>query len=237
MGMNQSFFKLVQQYGTEYVLTGIIGVIPTPIGRVLRNVLYRLIFPRVGKSAYIQPNVRFIGTKAIEIGDNVRIYSGTYVSTRGAKVCIENDVSINRDVDIRACEDGEGIFIGEGTYIAPFVCIAGPGKVQIGKDCMIASHSSMYANNHRFMDRDVLIRCQGITTEGIVIEDDCWLGTGVRVVDGVRIGKGSVIGAGAVVTRNIPPYSIAVGVPARVIGTRGKSQDVQSIPLTALVEN
>jgi acetyltransferase-like isoleucine patch superfamily enzyme len=53
-----------------------------------------------------------------------------------------------------------------------------------------------------------------------LIEDDCWLGSGVKVLDGVTIGKGSVIGAGSVVTKNIPPFSVAVGVPARVIKSR-----------------
>lgn len=57
-------------------------------------------------------------------------------------------------------------------------------------------------------------------SKGIVIEDDCWLGTGVKILDGVTIGKGSVIGAGAVVTKNIPSYSVAVGVPAKVISKR-----------------
>ena len=53
-----------------------------------------------------------------------------------------------------------------------------------------------------------------------MIEDDCWLGHGVTVLDGVTIGKGSVIGAGAVVTKNIPPYSVALGVPAKVVKSR-----------------
>ncbi|PSN10551.1 hypothetical protein C7293_27655 [filamentous cyanobacterium CCT1] len=82
---------------------------------------------------------------------------------------------------------------------------------------MIASHCSMYANNHRFDDWTRTINSQPLTAVGITIEDDCWLGTGVRVLDGVTIGRGSVIGAGAVVSRDIPPYSVAVGVPARVI--------------------
>ena len=60
---------------------------------------------------------------------------------------------------------------------------------------------------------------------GIVIEDDVWVGAGVRVMDGVRIGRGSVIGAGAVVTKSIPPNSVAVGMPARVVGQRGEKQN------------
>ncbi len=78
----------------------------------------------------------------------------------------------------------------------------------------------MYANSHNFSDPNIPINQQGLTCKGILIEDDCWLGTGVRVLDGVTIGRGSIVGAGAVVTKSLPPYSIAVGVPARVIDRR-----------------
>lgn len=207
----------------------------TPIGKLLRNVIYRLFFGKVGKSVYIQPNVRFIGTNTIEIGDYVRIYSGSYISNKGNRICFSHNVSIDHGVDIRADDQSGGdITIGEHTYIGPYVCMAGPGFIKIGQDCMIASHSSLYANNHIFADPNQPFRAQGVTTKGIVIEDDCWLGTGVRVLDGVTIGKGSVIGAGAVVTRDIEPYSIAVGVPAKVIGKRGENYGAR---LTSRSEN
>ena len=72
------------------------------------------------------------------------------------------------------------------------------------------------------------IREQGLTTKGIEIGDDCWLGYGVKVLDGVTIGQGSIVGAGAVVTKNLPPYSIAVGVPAKVIGSRQLVKEKES---------
>ncbi|MBD2139793.1 acyltransferase [Anabaena sp. FACHB-1237] len=112
------------------------------------------------------------------------------------------------------------IYIDDHTYIAPYVSIAGPGNVKIGKNCMIASHCGIYANNHVFTDVSLPIKDQGVTRQGIIIEDNCWLGHAVTVLDGVTIGQGSIIGAGAVVKKNIPPYSIAVGVPAKVIKTR-----------------
>jgi galactoside O-acetyltransferase len=68
---------------------------------------------------------------------------------------------------------------------------------------------------------------QGITAEGIVVEDDVWLGSGAIVLDGVHIGRGSVIGAGAVVTEDLPPYSIAVGSPARVVRDRREAREVK----------
>ncbi len=219
--MDNQTFKLIQRYLKEYIITGVFGSIPTPIGKRLREFFYKLIFARVGKSVYIQPNVRFIGTPTIEIGNNVRIYNSSYISNKGNKICFENDVSIDHGVDIRAYDQENGhIIIGESTYIGPYVCMAGPGFIKIGRDCMIASHSSLYANNHIFSDPNIPFKEQGVTTKGIVIEDDCWLGTGVRVLDGVTIGKGSVIGAGSVVTKDIAPYSVAVGVPARVIKKR-----------------
>ncbi len=221
MNTEKSIFQLMRVYWKEYLLTGILGGLPSPIGKVLRNFLYRPIFSQVGKSVYIQPNVRFIGTDKIGIGDYVRIYSGTYISNKGSKIRFENNVSIDHGVDIRAYDkEGGHITIDEHTYVGPYVCMAGPGFIKIGKDCMVASHSSLYANNHIFADPERPFREQGVSSEGIVIEDDCWLGTGVRVLDGVTIGKGSVIGAGSVVTKDIPPYSVAVGVPARVIKSR-----------------
>jgi galactoside O-acetyltransferase len=115
---------------------------------------------------------------------------------------------------------GGRIEIGKGTYIGNFVYITGPGNVRIGKKCLIAAHSGIFANAHIFADPDKYIQDQGGICKGITIEDDCWLGTGVKVLDGVKIGRGSVIGAGAVVTKDIPAYSIAVGVPANVIRDR-----------------
>jgi acetyltransferase-like isoleucine patch superfamily enzyme len=222
---SKDFLSLIQRYGLEYLITGIFGGIQSPIGNFLRGVIYRTFLDHLGRSVKIQANVRLIGGRSIHIGDQVNISSGTYISSKGNRVHLSDRVSLDRGVDIRAGIGYDGkIEIGEETYIAPYVCMAGPGPITIGKDCMIAAHSSLYANNHIFADPNRPFRFQGITTEGIVIEDDCWLGTGVRVVDGVTIGRGSVIGAGSVVTRNIPPYSVAVGVPARVIRRRENSE-------------
>jgi serine acetyltransferase len=110
--------------------------------------------------------------------------------------------------------------IGRGLEVESI--IAGPGDVRIGQNCMIAGQCGVIANNHIFSNPHIPIREQGVTREGIVIEDDCWLGMGVKVLDGVTIGMGSVIGVGTVVTKNVPPFSIAVGVPAKVIDSRQK---------------
>jgi len=207
----------------ELFLTTFLGDIPTIFGGVkLRNLLYRIIFARIGNSVYIQDGVEFISMDSMEIGNEVYIFKGVRLDGKGHKnnrICLENGVVIELNGIIGAL-DNTCIHIGQDTFIGPNVCITGPGDIKIGKNCLIAAHSGIYANNHNFQDPTQPIKYQGITRQGIVIEDDCWLGDGVKVLDGVTIGRGSVIGAGAVVTKNIPPFSVAVGVPARVIKSR-----------------
>ncbi len=207
----------------ETILTVFLGNIPTKaIGSNLRIFFYRSIFGRLGKSIYIQDSVEFINTPCIEIGNGAQILRGANINAIGHpknKIFIGDGVQIQQGVDIRALNDTY-IKIEEETFIGPYVCIAGPGNIKIGKGCLIAAHSGLFANNHNFTDPLQYIARQGITRKGIVIEDDCWLGHNVTVVDGVTIGKGCVIGAGSVVTKDIPPYSIAVGTPAKVVKSR-----------------
>jgi len=210
--------QLIRNYGFEYLVTGILGFVPSPIGALLRNITYKAILDRIGLISYIQPNVRLIGTKNIQVENGVRIYQGSYLSTKGNRITLKKEASLDHGVDMRAYSGFDGFLeVGERTYLGPYVCLAGPGKIQIGNDCMIASHSSLYANNHKYEAVGIPIRDQGFTCKGIVIGDNCWLGSGTRVLDGVTIGTGCVIGAGAVITHDIPPYSVAVGVPAKVV--------------------
>ena len=119
----------------------------------------------------------------------------------------------------------ENIRVGRSVSINRNVIIdASQGSIEIGNDSAIGPNSVIRAADHIFTDQDRLIREQGHASGSIVIGDDCWLGANVVVLRNVTIGRGSVIGAGAVVNRDIPAYSIAVGVPARVIGSRGDTQ-------------
>lgn len=204
----------------QTVVFALVAWVPHSLGRVLRRLVYRAIFARIGISVQIQPGVEFVCPERIEIRNGVKIDRHVRIINfgRNSKICIADRVHLERGVDIKIHGDGK-VEIGENTFIGPYVCLSGK-SIKIGKDCMIASHSSIYANNHNFAERIHKIKEQGLSYKGIVIEDDCWLGSGVRVVDGITIGQGSVIGAGAVVTKDIPPYSVAVGVPAKVISRR-----------------
>jgi acetyltransferase-like isoleucine patch superfamily enzyme len=228
--MKTNTYLLKFQRLQELLLTTLFGSIPTIfLGVKLRNIIYKLIFNRLGHRVYIQYGVEFIGTEKIQIGDGVHIFRGVRIDAKGHaenEICIGNGVALEQGVNIGSMDD-TSIYINEGTFIAPNVSIAGPGNIRIGKDCLIAANSGIFANNHVFSDIHQNIAAQGVTRQGIQIEDDCWLGHGVTVLDGVTIGKGSVIGAGSVVTKNIPPYSVAVGVPAKVIKSRIEHQQTK----------
>ncbi|MEO1432551.1 MAG: acyltransferase [Cyanobacteria bacterium J06633_8] len=194
----------------EIIAFSLVGWIPHPVGTLCRKLIYPLTLARMGKKVSIFQGVELIGAGGIEIGNNVKILRNARLEIKNTNsfIFLDNGVCIDCGVDIRTAGSDCWIEIGENSYLGPYVCMAGPGNIKIGRDCQIASHSSLYANNHRDY---------GLSREGIEIEDKCWIGTGVRILDGVTIGRGSVIGAGSVVTKNIPPDSIAVGVPAKVI--------------------
>lgn len=213
----------------EVLVTNLVGGLPTiALGVIWRKLLYPSIFKRMGKAVFIQDGAEFIGAHQIEIGDRVYLFRGVRINARdnNCRICIGKEVAIERGVDIAGGENCQ-IEIGENTFIGPYTCIGGPGHVKIGKHCLIAAQTGIIANNHNFADPVQKIRDQGVTQKGIVIEDDCWLGFGVKVLDGVTIGQGSVIGAGAVVTKDIPAYSVAVGVPAKAIANRQSNQPVK----------
>jgi acetyltransferase-like isoleucine patch superfamily enzyme len=92
--------------------------------------------------------------------------------------------------------------------------------LHIGDYVRIGPHVSVTAANRNYHRRDILIVDQGIREEGITIGDDVWIGAGAVITDGVHVGGGAVIASGAVVAKDVPPYSIVGGVPAKVIGER-----------------
>jgi acetyltransferase-like isoleucine patch superfamily enzyme len=100
----------------------------------------------------------------------------------------------------------------------------------VGRDVLLANDVQLVCGNHTFDRRDLPIRAQPTEERPIVIGDDVWLGASTIVLGGVTVGRGSVVAAGAVVTRSLPAYSIARGVPAEIVGTRGKETTQSTYP-------
>ena len=107
------------------------------------------------------------------------------------------------------------VYIGNHSLIGIGNVIIGP--VTIGNNVILAQNIVVSGLNHVYTDPDVPIHLQPVTTAAITIEDDCWIGANVVITAGVTIGRHSVIAAGSVVTKDVPPYSVAAGNTARVI--------------------
>ncbi len=108
--------------------------------------------------------------------------------------------------------------IGEGSFLNRNVMVAAEQLVEIGAHCMLANGCFVSDASHRFDDPELPVTWQGFESKGPTrLGDNCWLGAGVAVTSGVTVGERCVIGSNSVVTRDIPPFSIAAGAPARVL--------------------
>jgi len=207
-----------------YLLQGLVttacGWIPGLPGLLARALAYRLIL-RMDGFAAIERNVRLRHARGIHLGKNVYLDEGVYLHACPGGITLGDGTCVMHGAELHVFNfrnlPHAFIRIGRGTFIGESVVIRGQGGVTIGNDVLIAPLAKILAVNHVFADPSRPVIVQGITGEGIVIEDGAWIGAGAAVLDGVRIGAGAVIGANAVVTRDIPPHTLAVGIPARVI--------------------
>jgi acetyltransferase-like isoleucine patch superfamily enzyme len=183
-----------------------------PIGRLLRRIRHRI---RVGR-LNMRPGIKI--APRTYIAKSAMIQTDSDGCSLGGRILISNGTTISDGVIIATY--GGSIEIESNVYIGPYCVLYGHGGLTIGSSTMIAAHTVIVPANHGFSRIDMPMNAQPLTREGIAIGEDVWIGAGCKVLDGVRIGKGAVIGAGSVVTKNIEPYDIAVGVPATVVRSR-----------------
>ena len=198
--------------------------VPGVLGLLLRSKLYPLVLGGVGKGVLFGTNVVLRHPHKIFIGDDVYIDDNCMLDAKGSAnegIFIGNKVFLGRN-SILSCKDGN-IRLEEGVNVG-FNCeIFSSGWVVIGKNTLVAAYNYIVGGgNYDLSSQDVDFAEQdGLgNTLGIRIGRNCWLAADVKVLDGVTIGEGSVIGAGAVVRSEIPPNSLAAGVPARVLRER-----------------
>lgn len=162
------------------------------------------------------------------IGVGTRIYEGAKIySAPEARVFIGKNCALQQGTVLAASGKGQ-LVIGDNVYLGEYTIISSRGRIEIGANAIIASHTFIVDFDHVFKDPARLIEDQGYEIRPVVIGKDVWIGAGCKILKGVEIGEGSVIGAGSVVTKNIPPFSVCVGVPARVI--RKRSEPVSVFP-------
>lgn len=205
------------------LITLLISQIPGALGLILRKSLYRPLFKSVGKNVIFGRNLSLRQPHKISLGDNIIIDDDCLLDAKGIDnqgIIMGDYVTLGR-LSSLVCKDAD-IIIGSRVNIGSTVKIiaANKGRITIGNGIDIGSSSHFSGGSYDYSRPEVLPSTQRLPTRGITVEDLAWIGAGVIVLDGVTIGEKSIIGAGAVVNKDIPSYSVAVGVPADVIRKR-----------------
>jgi acetyltransferase-like isoleucine patch superfamily enzyme len=148
-----------------------------------------------------------------EFGGNCQIWAlGKGILKTGRNFECENYVKLN------VGEKGK-LEIGKDVFIGMFSFLSATDHITIGDNSMIASHVTILDYDHG-TDKNKLMQKQPTRAEAIYIGSDVWIGAGAIILKGVTIGDGAVVGAGSVVTKDVPPYFIVAGVPAKIIKQR-----------------
>lgn len=179
--------------------------------KVLRGGVCRVFLKEAHGIFLVGKRVQITHGKHIRCGKNVKFedFSEIHGLNFGDYVTISRGVMI-RPSSYYGGDYGMGLTIGEHSSIGPYGYVGCSGKITIGKNVMLGPKCSLFAENHVFSDIERSIKSQGVKQNGITIEDDCWIGSNVTILDGVTIGKGSVIGAGTLVTKDISAGSIVI---------------------------
>ncbi|MDQ6481565.1 acyltransferase [Dyadobacter sp. LHD-138] len=194
--------------------------------QLLRGLLFTKLFLKHSKGLlFVGKGVKIRHSGKITVGSNFII--GDFSVMNGLSkdgIIIGDNVSIGNNATL-ICTGvishiGVGIKIGNGTGINSSAFLGGQGGISIGENVIIGPGVKIFSENHIFSDPAVPIKDQGVSRLGVVIKDNCWIGSNVTILDGVIIETGCIIAAGSVVTKSIPAMSIAGGIPAKIIKTR-----------------
>lgn len=153
----------------------------------------------------------------VSIPGSVKVYSGCQIKTApfGGQIRIGENCELSYGVCLLTY--GGQITIGDNCSINPYSVIYGHGKgISIGNNVLIAGHTLIIPTNHGIKELAIQINRQPMTSKGIVIEDNVWVGAGCKILDGVCIKKGAVVAAGSVVINDVPENAIVAGVPAEI---------------------
>jgi acetyltransferase-like isoleucine patch superfamily enzyme len=193
---------------------------------LLRGLWWRVWIKKSGGLLLVGHAVAIRNPQHIILGSHIVFEDFSEVQGLSTENIVFGDhVTVGRFAMIRpsgyySSDAGIGLKVGNHSNIGPFAFIGCSGRIEIGDHVLMGPRVSIYSENHNFEKNDQTIKAQGVTRGVTIIEDDCWLASNSVIVSDVRIGKGSVVAAGAVVTKDVPPFSIVAGIPAKVIGTR-----------------
>ena len=206
------------------LFTGLGCVTPGAAGYLVRKLLYPRLLGRCGRGVQWGRNITLRHPFKMHVGDGTAIDDDCLLDARGTtpgQFTLGAGTLIARACLVQSKTDAGFVHIGDGCSIGGQTTITSAGGIRIGHKVLIAGQAYLGGARYHLDRLDAHPIDAGTYSKGpVTIGDGAWLGAGVRIIDGVTVGMGAVVGAGAVVTKDVEPYAIVAGVPAKVIGSR-----------------
>ncbi|WP_396144323.1 acyltransferase [Flavobacterium sp.] len=179
-------------------------------------------FLKTGKKVFIGSNTKIYNSKNIVFGHSVTIGKLCEIDAFSSEnIKLGNCVKIGSFSTLTSTSHlskyGKGLIMGNNSAIGDYTHFGASGGIKIGNDVIMGSYISFHSENHNFNDSSKLIREQGVTSKGIVLGNNIWVGAKVTFLDGCKVGNNSVVAAGAVVKGVFPDNVVIGGVPARIL--------------------
>ena len=188
----------------------------------VRLAYYSETLKHLGKNVKIGAGVKIVNPQFVSLGDNVTIFDDVTLIARGeGGITIQSGAYLCERVYLDTEDEDDGyIVVGERVYLGTGTTMFGHKGLEIEDDTLIAQNVTLTPYSHIFDDPTRNIFGQGGHSRKVTIGRDCYIGMRVAILYSGDIGEGSIVGAGSVVVKPIPPYSLAVGCPAKVIKKR-----------------
>jgi acetyltransferase-like isoleucine patch superfamily enzyme len=216
------FQKLLVKSGKNYQIDS----------RIPSSLIYYTLFKRVmmmmrgflktGNKVFIGANSKILNSKNIVFGTSVTIEKDCILDGYSSeKIVLGNNVKIGAFSTLTSTSHfskyGIGLKMGNNSAIGDFTHFGAAGGIEIGNDVIMGSYISFHSENHNYLDTSKLIREQGVSSKGIKLGNNIWVGAKVTFLDGALVGDNSVVAAGAVVNGIFPANVVIGGIPAKII--------------------
>lgn len=232
MKINKLINKLAQKLGREnYTIDNSLSFLDIIIflfgklTQVTRGFFYKVVLKKSSGILFIGRRTKLKFCHKISIGRSTQIGDCVEINALSKNgISLGNNVSILKGTIIECTgvlnNLGEGLKIGNNVGIAQNCFIQVRGNVVIEDNVIFGPNVSVFSENHNFENPDLPVNVQGVNRKGVKIESGVWVGTRSIILDGIVVGKNSIIAAGSVVNKDVLPFSIVGGVPAKLIRMR-----------------
>jgi acetyltransferase-like isoleucine patch superfamily enzyme len=177
---------------------------------------------KTGKKVFVGEHTKILNSKNIIFGKSVTIDKHTIIDGYASEKiilgdCVKIGAFSNLNSTSHFSKYGKGLKMGNNSAIGDYTHFGAAGGIEIGNDVIMGSYISFHSENHNYEDTTQLIREQGVTSKGIKLGNNIWVGAKVTFLDGCEVGNNSVVAAGSVVNGIFPKNVLIGGVPAKII--------------------